>query len=292
MNKKNEIITAVLVVIVVIGALIFANVKGTLNKSKSIVDEKDIINSRNSIVKEFIPSDDFINFNIDVPNASLEIIKTDEKKIKIECTNNDNSKYKIKQKGNDIIIEKKEKLELFKWNIKGDNIKIEIPSTLIASVDADTSNGAIILNGIEANNIDMDSSNGEIIIENVNTKENIKIETSNGGIEVTDVSAENITLDSSNSQAVLNNINGKEINVDTSNGKINVKECRGNKVVLDTSNGQIEVYECYADNIKLDKSNAEITLENLKDKEFVIDNLEVSTSNASENINANYNNKK
>ena len=34
MNKKFEIITAGLVVIVVIGAIIFANVKGTLNKGK------------------------------------------------------------------------------------------------------------------------------------------------------------------------------------------------------------------------------------------------------------------
>ena len=43
MNKKFEIITAWLVVIVVIGAIIFANVKGTLNKGKDIFDEKDII---------------------------------------------------------------------------------------------------------------------------------------------------------------------------------------------------------------------------------------------------------
>ena len=41
MNKKFEIITAGLVVIVVIGAIIFANVKGTLNKGKDIFDEKD-----------------------------------------------------------------------------------------------------------------------------------------------------------------------------------------------------------------------------------------------------------
>lgn len=196
MNKKFEIITAGLVVIVVIGAIIFANVKGTLNKGKDIFDEKDITSSKWNILKEFIPNDDLVKFNIDAPNASLEIIKTDEKEIKIQCTNNDNSQYKINQKGNDIIIEKKEKLELFKWNIKGDNIKIEIPSTLIASIDADT------------------------------------------------------------------------------------------------SNGEIEAYECYANNLKLDTSNAEITLENLKDKEFVIDILEVSTSNASENINAKYNNKK
>ena len=292
MNEKFEIITAGLVVIVVIGAIIFANVKGTLNKGKDIFDEKDITSSKWNILKEFIPNDDLVKFNIDAPNASLEIIKTDEKEIKIQCTNNDNSQYKINQKGNDIIIEKKEKLELFKWNIKGDNIKIEIPSTLIASIDADTSNGAIILNDIEANNIYMDTSNGEIIVENVNVKEDIKIDTSNGGIEVLNVSAENIILDSSNSEAILNNINGKKIKVDISNGEIKVNECRGNKVVLDTSNGEIEAYECYANNLKLDTSNAEITLENLKDKEFVIDILEVSTSNASENINAKYNNKK
>ena len=42
----------------------------------------------------------------------------------------------------------------------------------------------------------------------------------------------------------------------------------------------------------LDTSNGDITLENLKDKEFVIDKLRVSTSNAEENINANYKSKK
>lgn len=42
----------------------------------------------------------------------------------------------------------------------------------------------------------------------------------------------------------------------------------------------------------LDTSNGDITLENLEDKEFVIDKLKVSTSNAEEYINANYNYKK
>ena len=60
----------------------------------------------------------------------------------------------------------------------------------------------------------MDTSNGEIIVENVNVKEDIKIDTSNGRIEVLNVSAENIILDSSNSEAILNNINGKKIKVD------------------------------------------------------------------------------
>lgn len=82
MNKKFEIITAWLVVIVVIGAIIFANVKGTLNKGKDIFDEKDITSSKWNILKEFIPNDDLVKFNIDAPNASLEIIKTDEKEIK------------------------------------------------------------------------------------------------------------------------------------------------------------------------------------------------------------------
>lgn len=292
MNKKFEVITAGFVVIIVIGALIFANVKGTLNKSENIFAEGDITSSKESIVKEFIPSDDLVNFNIDVSNASLEIIKTDEKEIKIQCTNNNNSKYRIRQRDNEIIIEKKERFRLLKWNNRGDNIKIEIPSTLIATIEADTSNGTIILNDIEANNIDIGTSNGQISIENVNAKEDIEIETSNGEIEVTNLSAENIILDSSNSQAVLNNINGKEIKVDTSNAEIKINECIGNKVVLDTSNGEIEAYECYAKDIKLDTSNADITLENLNDKDFIIEDLEVSTSNASENINANYNNKK
>ena len=53
-----------------------------------------------------------------------------------------------------------------------------------------------------------------------------------------------------------------------------------------------KAFECYGKEVILDTSNGDITLENLKDKEFVIDKLRVSTSNAEENINANYKSKK
>jgi len=70
---------------------------------------------------------------------------------------------------------------------------------------------------------------------------------------------------------------------------------KGGNVKILIPTGVLSSY--YADMINgkeviLDTSNGDITLENLKDKESIIDKLKVSTSNAEENINANYNNKK
>lgn len=289
MKRKYEIITVVLVVILVIGALIFAGRRGTLKRENWNVSKND---RNEEVTKEFIPADGTVKFNLDIPNTSLEVISTEESSVKIECVANGEGRYYISQSGNNVTIEKDEKFSIFNWNNKTGKVKILIPNGVISAYYGDLSNGKINISNIDTEEIDIDTSNGDIKIENLNVNNNIEIETSNASINVNVLVAKNINFDSSNGEVILENVNGNEIKVDTSNGKISVSECRGNEIELDTSNSEIMAYECYGKEVVLDTSNGDITLENIKDKEFIIDELEVSTSNAEENINANYNHKK
>ncbi|MEN8078242.1 DUF4097 family beta strand repeat-containing protein [Clostridioides difficile] len=289
MKRKYEIITVVLVVILVIGALIFAGRRGTLKRENWNVSKND---RNEEVTKEFIPADGAVKFNLDIPNTSLEVISTEESSVKIECVANGEGRYYISQSGNNVTIEKDEKFSIFNWNNKTGKVKILIPNGVISAYYGDLSNGKINIFNIDTEEIDIDTSNGDIKIENLNVNNNIEIETSNASINVNVLVAKNINFDSSNGEVILEKVNGNEIKVDTSNGKISVSECRGNEIELDTANSEIMAYECYGNEVVLDSSNGDITLENIKDKDFIIDELEVSTSNAEENINANYNHKK
>ena len=289
MKRKYEIITVVLVVILVIGALIFAGRRGTLKREIWNVSKND---RNEEVTKEFIPADGAVKFNLDIPNTSLEVISTEESSVKIECVANGEGRYYISQSGNNVTIEKDEKFSIFNWNNKTGKVKILIPNGVISAYYGDLSNGKINIFNIDTEEIDIDTSNGDIKIENLNVNNNIEIETSNASINVNVLVAKNINFDSSNGEVILEKVNGNEIKVDTSNGKISVSECRGNEIELDTANSEIMAYDCYGNEVVLDTSNGDIILENIKDKDFIIDELEVSTINAEENINANYNHKK
>lgn len=290
MNRKYEIITLILVLIVIIGALITAEKNGTLSKEKNVFRMENSENEK--ITEEFIPEDSVVNFELDIPNTSLEVITTQEENIKIECTSYGKSKYIINQNGNNVKIKKKEDFSIFNWNTKSGIVKIFIPSGVVSSYYADMSNGGISISNINVGEIDIDTSNGDISIDNLNIKNKIEIETSNGKINVSNLLANNVEFNSSNGDIKLDNVTGNDISIDTSNGKISINECRGNEIELDTSNAKIEAYECYGKEVTLNTSNENIILENLKDKEFIIDELEVNTSNGEESINANYNHKK
>ena len=293
MKRKYEIITSILVVIIIIGALIFAGRRGTLKSDRSLFNWNNTVSSKNEeTIKEFTPNDGVVKFNLDIPNTSLEVISTTEKNVKIECISYGESKYYIKQNGNNVVIQKDEDLSIFNWNEKGGKVKILIPTGILSSYYADMSNGQVSISNIDIEDIDIETSNGNVDIENLNVNNDIIIESSNGRINVNTLVANNIEFDSSNGEVLLENIDGKDINVDTSNGRINVNQCWGEEIELNTSNAEIKAFECYGREVVLDTSNGDITLENLEDKEFVIDKLKVSTSNAEENINANYKSKK
>ncbi len=293
MKRKYEIITSILVVIIIIGTLIFAGKRGTLKRDRSLFNEGNAeINKNENTIKEFVPDDSVVKFNLNIPNTSLEVISTSEESVRIECNSYGKSKYYIKQRGNKVTIKKDEEFSIFNWNEKGGKVKILIPKGILSSYYGDMSNGYVSISNINVEDIDIETSNGSIDIDNLNVNNDIEIESSNGRININSLVANNIKFYSSNGKVLLENIDGKDINIDTSNGGINVNECRSDEIELNTSNAEIEAFECYGKEVILDTSNGDITLENVKDKEFVIDKLKVSTSNAEENINAKYNSKK
>lgn len=271
MKRCLEIITAIIVILMIIGALLVASKRGTLDKSKNILNWTDNREFKEE-TKELEISDGLLTFDLDIPNTSIEILKGDIDTVKITCSGKSN--YNIEQKGNNINIDKeRHKLSIFEWGNFLEKVVIVVPSDVAASYFADMSNGDVNISGILANDIEIDTSNGDINFYNIKANAEIEVSTSNGAIDAEKVNANKIKLDSSN-------------------GKANVKNIKSDEIIIDTSNGSINAYECYGRRVELDTSNGSITLENLENKDFVIDELEISTSNGRENINANYKNKK
>lgn len=271
MKRGLEIITAIIVILIVIGALLVASKRGTLDKNRNIFNWTDDREFK-EVTKELEISDKLLTFDLDIPNTSLEILNGDTDKVKVTCSGKNN--YNIEQKGSNISIEKERyKFSLFNWGNFSEKVIIVVPSDAVASYFADMSNGDINISGIIATNIEIDTSNGEINFYDIQVNNEIEVSTSNGTINIEKITANKMKFDSSN-------------------GKANVKNIKADEITIDTSNGSINAYECYGREVELDTSNGSITLENLEDKDFIINELETSTSNGHENINANYKYKK
>lgn len=272
MKRILEISTVIIIIFIIIGALITADRKGTLDKKEnffSFIWSDN--NEKNEITKEFEITDDNMNFNVDISNSSVEVISTNENKIKVECIYYGNTNFYIDQKQDKIIVKsnKRRNFSLFNWNSKDGQVKIYIPQSVIGEYCLDTSNGFISFSDVKVKGIDGNTSNGLISLKNVEGNGKIKIESSNGGITIDDVISEEVILDSSNGDVKINKVKGEYLEIDTSNGGINAEEVYCKEVNFDTSNGSVY-------------------LDNIEDKEYVIDKIKVSTSNGSKDINANY----
>lgn len=273
MNRKFEVITAISVIIIIGGALVFAYKNGTLNDEKSNLKGNKMVRKIFTIDGDKVG--DKVDLSIDSSNSTLEVVKTDDTELKVEVICDKESNYQFQQRGTKVIVKKHNErvISLFRKDNKS-KIKVYMPKNIISSYDVDISNGSVSMSNIVVSDVEIDTSNGNINLKNLSGDGNIEVDTSNAGMEVDDVVCNYISLDSSNGSAHVSNVKAKEkISIDTSNGAIIAKECYAEKVILETSNGSI-------------------ALENIEDKEFVIDELEVDTSNASEDINAKYNHRR
>jgi Toastrack DUF4097 len=113
----------------------------------------------------------------------------------------------------------------------GVSFEVTVPAQ--ADVEADTSNGAITIRGIEGQ-FNLDTSNGEIDLSELIGV--VNADTSNGAIKVRNLIGE-VNADTSNGAIKVNGFNGV-LNLDTSNGAIDIEDVEAS-VDADTSNGRI-----------------------------------------------------
>ncbi|MTI70285.1 MAG: hypothetical protein FH751_08545 [Firmicutes bacterium] len=158
--------------------------------------------------------------------------------------------YSIYEKENSIMIKPK-----FKNNLIA-NLEVKLPKKNYKLININSTNGKLVIDGLNSENIDCTTSNSSIYIENINSS-SIKTKTRNGKIKILKTNAKNIDIDTSNASIILDKIMTKDASAKTTNGKIYADGLSfdGNsKVNLKTTNGKIEVHtnNYVKDNLSVD----------------------------------------
>lgn len=162
--------------------------------------------------------------------------------------------YHATQDGQTILLQYKaseQDRDVRRWS----GVDFEVTVPVATRVDADTSNGAISVEGVSGR-LDLDTSNGAITVLEVTGE--VFADTSNGRISMWEITGD-VHADTSNGRIELERIAG-DVRAETSNGDIELESIDG-EVDADTSNGRIH-YEGgpVGTNNSLRTSNGSITV--------------------------------
>ena len=154
----------------------------------------------------------------------------------------------------------------FSWVHFNKNTEIiaQVPTNQLQSLNVQTSNGPIAVDGLELTDATFKSSNGKIMLQDLKASQTISSQTSNGKL-------------------TLRNIQADKIESHTSNGKIELADLAFSTGTFETSNGKVAFDKLDAtDSLNLKSSNGKITgslVGNQKDFK-----IKAKTSNGKNNL--------
>lgn len=262
MLKKLVMVASVLLIIGIVGSLF--NFK-TLYSDKEMKEEK-IIDTV------------FDTINISVDSAKIELIPTNEKNAILEYRTNYsdyNFSSEVKNSTLEVHVDMNQK-KLFRFDFfsKGSALKLYIPKKQYESLQLESDNGRIMIEGIDVKTADIRTDNGRIEINNM-ANDNLTVNSDNGRINLANVDASTVTTKSSNGKIVLNHVTGT-LSSKTNNGSISlITEDLERSIDFKTDNGKIEIQtEKEPTNVIFDlkTDNGSIDVFNQSDWDTVIGN--------------------
>ena len=262
MLKKLVMVASVLLIIGIVGSLF--NFK-TLYSDKEMKEEK-IIDTV------------FDTINISVDSAKIELIPTNEKNAILEYRTNYsdyNFSSEVKNSTLEVHVDMNQK-KLFRFDFfsKGSALKLYIPKKQYESLQIESDNGRIMIEGIDVKTADIRTDNGRIEINNM-ASDNLTVNSDNGRINLANVDASTVTTKSSNGKIVLNHVTGT-LSSKTNNGSISlITEDLERSIDFKTDNGKIEIQtEKEPTNVIFDlkTDNGSIDVFNQSDWDTVIGN--------------------
>ncbi|WP_422122423.1 DUF4097 family beta strand repeat-containing protein [Planococcus sp. X10-3] len=178
---------------------------------------------------------------IEVDNARVEILPSDDDTTRITMTgNNDDFTLETDISGSRLQIEVEDRSPFFNFGFnRSYSLQVYIPENGLASLTVNSDNGAIHAENIGADEISIEADNGRIELEAVDS-DTVNIETDNGRIELRDMDA-NISTRSSNGRIIFTGVSG-ELLARANNGRIELTTViLDSPVDFETDNGSIEI---------------------------------------------------
>ena len=193
------------------------------------------------------------DMEIMVENSRVDFLPSNDGTSRVVLTgNSDDFTLKTEVLDGRLVIEVEDQSGFFNFGFnRSSTLQVFVPSSGLASLTADSNNGAIQANDIEASELSLEANNGRIELEAVNS-ETVNVETANGRIELADMEAI-MTVRASNGRIIFADVSG-EIEAKASNGRIELTvDTLDFPVDFETNNGHIEIHtENEPDNARIE----------------------------------------
>lgn len=219
-------------------------------------------------------------FNVDVSNMKNPELFIYNRNGSVQLEESDDDELNINVKVHYKNMENFEESDFFTFENDGEHISFkskkpseneqfylevvaQVPRKEFANIVVDTSNAPIFAEDILASKLDLSTTNGKIILEDSNVDE-LSITTSNGPINIEDTTGSVANVKSSNSKILMEDISFDEFKGATSNGRINGENLDFADLKLHTSNGSILLENLSTDRLKkasLKSSNGDLSIE-------------------------------
>ncbi|MED4475243.1 MULTISPECIES: DUF4097 family beta strand repeat-containing protein [Oceanobacillus] len=196
-------------------------------------------------------SENFVGVHVKAHNAAVEIFPSDSKSAEIAVSGkNKHDKLEAKVKNDTLMVELKDK-RFFSWftfdwfnTFKTSTLTLYLPRNMYEMIKAETDNGLVKLENINANDIYVETDNGKIDLRNIESSY-LSAETDNGTIDLDHVVGE-ISGTTDNGKIIFNTDTlDQMINLETDNGAIKVyteNDPTNTTFNINTDNGKISVF--------------------------------------------------
>jgi len=134
------------------------------------------------------------------------------------------------------------RLELqYDYNImRSLEIRCEVPVVIIEQLQAETINGKIELESVNAKDIIANSKNAKLEFENINCQQ-INGTTSNSSAKAEKVKTEKLVLETTNGRIKLEDVKAKSAQLTSNNGKVETEDTNIVNLLINTTNGSIKL---------------------------------------------------
>ena len=262
--KGLSILGSVLLAVGIIGVLLtYSSEKETVSEVREIQDEN------------------FNAIDIDIDNAEVEIIATEDTASKVELTGSkpktDKFQFTVDVVDGKLLVELKEhqgKLLNFDFLITSLTLNVYVPEKEYKSLKVTNENGKINMEHLNVKAIEATTSNGRLEMKDIKGSE-LTAEADNGRIQAENMQVDDVNVKSSNGTVDLSQVEASRVKTETDNGKVILNDVAG-ELVGKTSNGRISlVTDNLERSIAFETDNGSIKIETAKRPENVSFDVDV-----------------
>lgn len=197
--------------------------------------------ARQEVLEERKFAEEIEDMVITVENSRVDLLPSTDGSFRVVLTGSSDDftlNTDISGTRMEIEVEDRSRFFVFGFN-RSSSLQVYIPESGLASLDAESDNGAIQVKDIQADELTLEADNGRIELDSVESG-NVHVETDNGRIELSRIEA-SMNVRASNGRIIFTDVSG-ELQAKANNGRIELTvDTLDFPVNLETNNGRIEI---------------------------------------------------